>query len=198
MKPKLIIIKSNTTNFIKELVNELSSYPNIRFFHKRINGEQTVVIKCFNYYEKTKEENVHYFYGNYVYLYTCLSLILTDLILLNYENIFVNRILRYNYFYYGKAKLQKISNITNLILNPNSPLENGQELLLYRKQMILASLLKNFHHTNYIHIDSFINFSLLPYYEFLEEIIFNTVQISISNYISIERLNFVIKNMFDY
>lgn len=198
MKPKSILIKSNTNRIIKQLVNELSSYPSIRFFHKKINGEQTVIIKCFNYYDSSKEENDKNFYGNYIYLYTCLSLILTDLIILNYETVFVNRILRYNYFYYEKGKLKKISNVADLILNPNSPLENSQELLLYRKQLILAELLKNFHQRNYLQLDGFINFSLSQYNEFLEEVIYNIVQLSIANLISIEHLNFVIKNMFDY
>ena len=163
MQPKSIIIKSNTINLIKQLVNELSAYPSIRFFCKKINGEKTIIIKCFNYYDASKKENSKNFYGNYVYLYTCISLILTDLIILNYENIFINRILHFNYFYYDKSKLKKIFNIINLILNPNSPLENSQELLLYRKQIILAELLKNFHRKNYIQIDGFINFSLTKF-----------------------------------
>ncbi|MBQ9314094.1 MAG: hypothetical protein IJ220_03705 [Clostridia bacterium] len=198
MKARSIILKSNTNNFVKQLVDELLTYPSIRFFNKKINGENTIVIKCFNYYDIKKEENEKNFYGNYIYLYTCLSLILTDLIIINYENIFIKRILHYNYFYFEKSKLKKISNIITLILNPNSPLENSHELLLFRKQVILASLLKNFHKTNYMHIDGFINFGLTSYYEFLEEIVFNIVQLSISNFISIEKLNFVIKNMFDY
>ena len=44
--PKSIIIKSNTTSFIKRLVDELRKYPNIRFLYRKINGEETVVIKC--------------------------------------------------------------------------------------------------------------------------------------------------------
>ena len=51
--PKSIIIKSNTHNIIEQLVNELYQYPNIRFFKRRINGEETLVIKCFNYYNLT-------------------------------------------------------------------------------------------------------------------------------------------------
>jgi len=197
MKAKSIILKSNTNNIFKQLVNELSSYPNIRFFHKKINGENTIIIKCFNYYDKNKEEISKNFYGNYTYLYTCLSLIIVELIISNYESTIINRILRYNYFYFGRVKTKKISNIANLILNSNSPIEGSHELLLYRKQVILACLLKNFHKTNYIHIDAFINFSLPEYYEFLEEIVFNIVQLSLSNVISIDHLNFVIKNMFD-
>ena len=198
MKPKSIILKSNTDTLSKQLVNELLTYPNIRFFHKKINGENTIVIKCFNYYDNHKLENERNFYGNYIYLYTCLSLILTELIIIHYETIFINRILHYNYFYFGKTKMKKISNIANLVLSTNSPLENSHELLLYRKQIILASLLKNFHKTNFMHIDGFINFGLSQYYEFLEEVIFHIIQLSVSNVISIEQLNFVIKNMFDY
>lgn len=198
MNPKSIIIKSNTNSIYEQLVNELSTYPNIRFFNKFINGENRIIIKCFNYYNKNKLENKNNFYGNYTYLYTCISLVLTELIISNYEAIFIKRILQYNYFYFKKSKLKKISNIANLVLNPNSPLDETQSILLYRKQIILASLLKNFHKANYIHIDSFVNFSLFEYYEFLEEIIHNIVQLSLSNLMSIESLNFVLKNMFDY
>lgn len=198
MGAKSIIIKSISNNIYEQLVNELLTYPNIRFFNKRINGENTIVIKCFNYYNKSKKENEKNFYGNYIYLYTCLSLIISDLIILNQESILIKRILNYNYFYYDKSKLKKISNIINLILSPNSPLENSHELLLYRKQIVLSELLKNFHKRNYIQIDSFINFSLTKYTEFIEEIIYNIVHLSISNTISIDHLNFLIKNMFDY
>ena len=198
MKPKSIIIKSNTSNLITQLKKELTSYPSIRFINKKINGESTIVIKCFNYYNSSKKENDKNFYGNYIYLYTCISLILTDLIIINYENIFLNRILHFNYFYFEKSKLKKIFNIANLILSPNSPLENSHELLLYRKQIILSELLKHFHKKNYIQIDGFINFSLSNYNNFLEEVIDIIIQLSISNIISIDHLNFVIKNMFDY
>ena len=183
---------------IKELVAELSEYPNIRFLFRKINGENTLVIKCYNYYDKFAKESKKNFYGNYIYLYTCISLLLADLIISNYEWLLVNRILRYNYFYFGKDKLKKISNIISLILNPNSPLENAGEFLLYRKQIILSKILKNFRKTNFLHIDSFINFSLKEYEEFLEEVIYDTIRLYLSNLVSIEHLNFVIKNMFDY
>ena len=100
MHPKSIIIKTLNNCLYQKLVNELYRYPSIRFIHKKINGEHTIVVKCFNYYDKNKIENANNFYGNYIYLYTCLSLILTDLIISNYENIFINRILQYNYFYF--------------------------------------------------------------------------------------------------
>lgn len=195
--PKSIIIKSNTSKLIGQLVNELSQYPNIRFFKRKINGEDTLVIKCFNYYNNLAKENQRNFYGNYIYLYTCVSLLLSDLILENKENIIVKRIINYNYFYFGKVTLQKILNITNLILAPNSPLENSKEFLLYRKQIILSSLLHNFRKTNYLHLDSFINFSMTSYIEFLEEIIDMVIQLFLSNSTSLEYLNFVIKNMFE-
>ncbi len=198
MKAKSIIVKSNTEHLIKQLGNELSEYPNIRFFNKKINGEYTIVIKCYNYYNKAKIENEKNFYGNYIYLYTCLSLILSDLIIKNYDRTLVNRILRYNYFYYGENKLKKISNLVNLILSTNSPIESSSNLLLYRKQIILASFLKHFRHTNILYLDGFINFSLNDYNDFLEEIIYNIIDLSVSNFISIDHLNFVIKNMFDY
>ena len=195
--PKSIIIKSNTSNIIDDLVDELREYPNIKFFSKKINGQQTVIIKCFNYYDKFAIENNKSFYGNYIYLYTCISLILSDLIISKYETIIVNRFLRYNYFYFEKYSINRISNIINLMLNPNSPIENSQEFLLYRKQIILSSLLKNFRKTNYLHIDSFINFSMKNYYDFIEEFVDMAIQLFLSNLTSLEYLNYIIKSMFD-
>lgn len=195
--PKSIIIKSNTTTLMKQLVDELSQYPNIRFFKRKINGEETLVIKCFNYYDNLAVENQKNFYGNYIYLYTCLSLLIADLIVETYENIIVKRILNYNYFYFGKPMTNKVLNITNLILDSNSPIENAKEFFLYRKQIILSNLLRNFRKTNYLHLDGFINFSLASYTEYLEEIIDTVVQLFLANATSLEYLNFVIKNMFE-
>lgn len=195
--PKSIIIKSNTTQFIKQLVNELNKYPNIRFLYRKINGEETIVIKCYNYYNSFAKENKKNFYGNYIYLYTALSLILVDLIIEKYEQIAVNRILNYNYFYFGNHTLTRIKNISNLILFPNDIIENSSELLLYRKQIILSLLLKNFRKTNYIHIDSFINFSLNNYLDFLGEILDMIVELVLANSTSIEYLNLIIRNIFE-
>lgn len=195
--PKSIIIKSNTTSFIKRLVDELRKYPNIRFLYRKINGEKTVVIKCYNYYNTFAKENKKNFYGNYIYLYTALSLILADLIIEEYEENMIKRILNYNYFYFEKYALTKIKNISSLVLTPNSLIENSAELLLYRKQIILSLLLKNFRKTNYLHVDSFINFSLNNYREFLEEILDMIVGLFLTNSTSIEYLNFIIRNIFE-
>ena len=195
--PKSIIIKSNTTSFIKRLVDELRKYPNIRFLYRKINGEETVVIKCYNYYNTFVKENKKNFYGNYIYLYTALSLILADLIIEEYEENMIKRILNYNYFYFEKYALTKIKNISSLVLTPNSLIENSAELLLYRKQIILSLLLKNFRKTNYLHVDSFINFSLNNYREFLEEILDMIVGLFLTNSTSIEYLNFIIRNIFE-
>lgn len=194
--PKSIIIKSNTNFLIDDLKKVLSEYPNIRFFCKKINGEKTIVIKCFNYYNKQAIESNKNFYGNYIYLYTCLSLILSDLIVAHFETILIHRILKYNYFYFEGNKLSKIANVTNLILSANAPIEYSNEFFLYRKQLVLSSLLKNFRKTNYLHIDSFINFSLPEYYDFLNEIVDTVVELFLSNLVSVDSLNYILKNMF--
>lgn len=194
--PKSIIIKSNTNFLIENLEKVLSEYHNIRFFSKKINGEKTIVIKCFNYYNKQARESNKNFYGNYIYLYTCLSLILSDLIVEHFETILINRILKYNYFYFGANKLSKISNVTNLILSANAPIEYSNEFFLYRKQLVLSALLKSFRKTNYLHIDSFINFSLPEYYDFLNEIVDTVVELFLSNLVSVDSLSYILKNMF--
>ena len=195
--PKSIIIKSNTSFIIENLINTLYEYPNIKFFSRKINGEKTIVIKCFNYYNKDAVENFHNFYGNYIYLYTCISLILSDLVIDRYESFIIKRLLHYNYFYFDKYAIGKISNIISLILRPNSLIENSQDFLLYRKQIVLSNLLKHFRKTNYIQIDSFINFSMQNYYSFLEEFVDMIIQLYLSNLTSLEYINFVLKNMFE-
>lgn len=194
--PKSIIIKSNTDFLIDNLEKILKEYPNIRFFYKKINGEKTIVVKCFNYYNKFAVETQKNFYGNYIYLYTCISLILADLIVEHFEATLINRILKYNYFYFEENKLSKISNITNLILNSNAPIEYSNEFFLYRKQLVLSALLKNFRKTNYLHIDGFINFSLPEYYDFLGEIVDTVVELYLSNLATVDFLSSILKNMF--
>lgn len=194
--PKSIIIKSNTDFLIDNLEKILKEYPNIRFFYKKINGEKTIVVKCFNYYNKFAVETQKNFYGNYIYLYTCISLILADLIVEYFETTLINRILKYNYFYFEENKLSKISNITNLILSSNAPIEYSNEFFLYRKQLVLSALLKNFRKTNYLHIDSFINFSLPEYYDFLSEIVDTVVELYLSNLATVDFLSSILKNMF--
>lgn len=194
--PKSIIIKSNTNLLIDNLEKILKEYPNIRFFCKKINGEKTIVIKCFNYYNQFAVESSKNFYGNYIYLYTCVSLILTDLIVEHFENILVKRILRYNYFYFGAKKLSKISNIANLLLSSNAPIEYSNEFFLYRKQLVLSALLKNFRKTNFLQIDGFVNFSLPEYYDFLDEIVDTVVELYMSNLVSVDFLSSILRNMF--
>lgn len=197
MNPKSIIIKSYTNPLIHQLVNELKEYPSIRFFDKKINGEETLVVKCFSNSCQKVDSDCTHFYGDYTFLYTCLSLLLSKLILENYETILVKRILHYNYFYYSVTQLKKIANITSYVLSPITPLENGHELLLYRKQLIITELLKNFHRQNYLYLDGFIDFRLQSYYEFIEEVIDCIIRLSLSHVISIEHLHFILKNMFD-
>ena len=194
--PKSIIIKSNTSNIINDLIDSLYEYPNIKFLSRKITGEKTLVIKCFNYYNKNIMENSKNFYGNYIYLYTCLSLILSDLIIEKYEKTIVKRILHYNYFYFENSSLNKINNIINLILSKDSPIEYSQEFFLYRQQIILSCLLKNFRKTNYIQVDCFINFSMKNYYDFLEEFIEMIIQLFLSNLTSLDYLNYIIKSIF--
>lgn len=196
--PKSIIIKSNTDFLIDSLEKILKEYSNIRFFCKKINGEKTIVIKCFNYYNKSTVETQKNFYGNYIYLYTCVSLLLSDLIVENFETTLINRILKYNYFYFGKNKLSKISNIASLILNSNAPIEYSSEFFLYRKQLVLSALLKNFRKSNHLHIDSFINFSLPEYYNFLNEMVDTVVELYLSNLVSVDYLSLILKSMFEH
>ena len=166
MNPKLIIIKIHSRTFYKLLVSELTNYKRLKFYHKKINGIYTVVIKCQAYYENlfnTKiEPNI---YLSYIYLYTSVSLILSELIIKFFEQKITYQILSSKYKYLP---------IVHVVLDSNFPSIESKKLYLYRKDLILNKLLLNFRKRNYIHVDYFAYFKLKDYHNHLENIIEKT------------------------
>ena len=163
MTPKQILIKSLSNKLLNQLDMELSSIPSIRYNYKKINGIYTISIKCFNYYEYFCCAPSASFYGSYIYLYTNISLILSSLIISLYEPILVDRNINQNYFYFDFNEQTKIKEITNSILDPNYPTSVNLKLYMYRKGILLNSLINNFRKKNYLNVDSFINFSASDY-----------------------------------
>ena len=87
MQPKKIIIKTLYKKLNTDFCNALKEYPRIKFFNKKINGQYVTTIKCSNYYNDGLQGNN--VYGSYVYLYTSISLILSELIIKFFESHFI-------------------------------------------------------------------------------------------------------------
>ena len=120
MSPKCIIIKSQTEELYYILIYKLKDLKNVRFFYKKINGFYTIIIKCHNYYNKDSLLDENKLYGSYIFLYSVVSIILSELLITYYEHIVSKRII-----YYKKNKnldYDKLSTISSLLLDENSPL----------------------------------------------------------------------------
>lgn len=96
MKPKKIIIKTLNKNLNISLCKILKKYPKLNFINRKINGEYLTIIKCYNYYESigisSNNTNFKNIYGNYIYLYTSISMILSELIISFFERKIITRI----------------------------------------------------------------------------------------------------------
>ncbi len=192
MQPKKIIIKTLHSKLNKEFCNTLGKYPKIKFFNKKINGEFITVIKCSNYYNDSLKDNI---YGSYVYLYTTVSIIISELIINFFENNIISRLLNEYYFYFSNDELCRIKNICIAILDQNFPSDNSRKLYLYKKDLILSKLLSNFRTKNYLVIEGFSNFKLDTYYSFLEDVIEKSAHIYFSNYNHVDLINFILNNL---
>lgn len=174
MQPKYIIVKIYSKVFFSLFVNELKNYDKIHFVSKKINGINTVIIKCQNYYKKFIDSSFDNIYLSYIYLYTNVSLILSELIIKCYELKITYQILSSKYSHLAPYDIEKLKNIIHIILDSNYPSIESKKLYLYRKDLILNKLLLNFRNKNYIYADHFAFFKLKNYYEYLEDVIEKT------------------------
>ncbi len=194
MCPKQILIKSASKNFTELFVSELKNIPSIRFVYHKINGLYTVAIKCSRYYENFSNTHSSSFYGSYIYLYTSVSLLLSELIMSFYEKTLIKRFLSLNYFYFQDEEQSQIANIASSLLDSSSPLELSKNLYLKRKEKLLSYLLENFRSRNYINIEAFTNFSTPNYMYDVEETIDRAVELFLSNVSYIELIQFILEN----
>ena len=175
MSPKFIIIKIYSQPFFKILIRKLTEYKHIHYVAKKINGLYTISIKCEDYYnsilQTCKHDNI---YQTYIYLYTNLSIILSELIIEFYELKITQQILTSQYSYLSNYKKNKIRNILQAVLDSNFPSSESKKLYLYRKDLILNRLLLNFRKCNYIYPEYFAFFKLPNYHEHLENIVEKT------------------------
>lgn len=175
MNSKFIIIKIHSLNFYTLLIRKLTEYPHIHFISKKVNGMYTIAIKCENFYNSILNSNVNdNIYTSYIYLYTNVSLILSELIIEFYELRITHQILASQYSYLSNYRKYKIRNILQAVLDVNFPSSESKKLYLYRKDLILNKLLLNFRNCNYIYPEHFAFFKLPNYYEHLENIVEKT------------------------
>lgn len=181
MSAKSILIKTNSKELYEILTEEFIHAKNIKFFSKKINGIYTFVIKCNEYYSCLSLPKSKSIYGNYIFLYSSVSIILSDILIKYYESLLARRFITSQYFYFPKTILTQLTNLSSLILSDNLPDYSNNELYLLRKEIILHELLNNFQNRNHIFLDSFINFSASRYHEMLEYILSTSVELILSN-----------------
>ncbi len=199
MQPKKIIIKTLNKKLNTSFCNALKKYPKLNFINKKTGGEYITIIKCHNYYEGigiyAKSSNFKNIYGSYIYLYTTISMILSEVIISFFERKIILRLLNYYSYYFSNAEIKRIKNISFAILDPNFPSNNSKRLYLYKKDLILNRLLLNFRHHNYLTIEAFANFSLENYSNFLDNVLEKAAHIYFSNANHADLINFILNNL---
>ena len=175
MQPKFLILKFLSKDLSDFFAQKILEYPHINFIQRKINGTYNVIIKTDKYFESIlKQENTNNFYTSYIYLYTCISIVLSEFIIDNFELKIANQILSSKYKYLNTHTKNKLKNIIHFVLDSNYPSASSKNLFLYRKDLILRKLLLNFRTSNYLYVDHFIYFKLTDYYLHLENIISKT------------------------
>lgn len=175
MQPRYILIKSQNLSLIQTLIFQIKEIKHIRFFHFKLNGFYTLTIKCHNYYNSQKTYDDNQLYGSYVFLYSLLSIMLSDLLIIHYEHNLANRLLKPKKL--NISQLTKISNISALLLDENSPLELSEILYKRRKNNLLDALFQNFRKRNFIFLDYFLDFNAPKYREQVLKIIDASIEI---------------------
>lgn len=194
MNPKCIIIKTTSKEFYIALTHKLKEFKNIRFSNLKINGFYTVIIKCHNYYDENNQAYENALYGSYTFLYSIISIILSELLLTHFENSISKRIVVSQKFKHNNINTKKLSTISSLLLDNDSPFEFSKILYSKRRKIILNTTLENFRKHNFIFIDHFLDFSSKEYINELNDIIDVSMQIlenkSLYNYM----MNYIFQN----
>lgn len=181
MSANSILIKTHSKPLYTLLLKELKESPKIKFFSKKINGIYTFTIKCNDYYSFLSLPTSKNIYGNYIFLYSSISIILSDILIKIFEIQFARRFINSQYFYFPKSILNQLHNLSSLVLSTDLPDYSENELYLFRREILLHDLLNNFQKRNHILLDSFINFSATNYHDALEYILSTSVEFILSN-----------------
>lgn len=192
MKPKCIILKTQSKEFLDAFIYKLNEFKTIRFFSIKMNGFYTVVIKCHNYYHYFGFQNKSNVCASYIFLYSVISIILSDLFLTYYEHLVSRRMIAAKKNM--NLNLNKLSSISSLLLDEHSPFELSETLYKRRKNLLLETLLKNFRKCNYIYTDYFVDFFAKSYIEELEKIIDASIEILNNKFLYHYMMTFVFQN----
>lgn len=192
MSPKCIIIKTQSKDFFNLLTFKLHEIKNIRFLSLKINGFYTTVVKCHNYYDSKSVFNENQLYGSYIFLYSIISIIISELLIICFEHSISKRIIYSSKD--EKININKLSNISALLLDEYSPFEFSKLLHKKRKNYILESLFANFRKRNYIYTDFFLDFSSPMYIQELKDVIDASIQILNNKQLYEYMMNLIFQN----
>lgn len=168
MNPRCFMIKSQNKEFMQALQFQLQEVKQIRFFSFKMNGFYTITVQCYNYYNQQAIFQKDKLYGSYIFLYSIVSIMLSDLFLLHYEPLVSHRFL--SAWKDEDVDWSKLASITSLLLDENSPFDFARLLYQKRKRFLLDSILENFRKRNYLFVDYFLDFSSPDYREELRNI----------------------------
>ena len=192
MNPKSIIIKTQSKDFHNALIYKLKEFKNIRFTSIKLNGFYIVIIKCHTYYNRESTLDETKLYGSYIFLYSIVSIILSELLICYHENSISKRIINKTQF--TSVKIHKLSSISSLLLDEHSPFDFSEILYKKRKNILLNTLLHSFRKRNFIFTDYFIDFFAKEYLQELKRIIDVSIEILENKQLYDYMMNFVFKN----
>ena len=117
MQPKFLILKFFSEDLSKLFVQKISEYPHIIFIQKKFNGTFNVIIKTDKYFEFIlKESSSNKFYSSYIYLYTSISIVLSEFLIDNFELKLTHQILSSKYKYLNPYAKEKLKNIYKILI----------------------------------------------------------------------------------
>lgn len=149
--PKSICIKSNNIKVLSYISNEL----------EHLNIDNTY-FSC-NKFKNFKNIIIHYKGKNLNHFYSSLSKILSYLILDLYENVIIQKLISYDYFYFTPEEQKEIFELCINNLN--------YEDSLVRLQMLDSSFFEYIEENKSLNLSGFINFRLSKYIKYLDTII---------------------------
>lgn len=156
---KTLCIKVNNKKIINYL---LDSYTHI-------NSEYVYVSN--NNFKNYENIIVHYTGENYKNFYEIFSEILTDCILIFYEEKIIKNLINYNYFYFNDIEKRQILNICNNSLESI----NDDETSFLCENSIYNSIYEYIKENKSIVLDGFVTFRLKKYIQILDNLVDNSV-----------------------